>query len=90
MATEVLLDGLVFPEGPRWHVDRLWFSDMYGKRVMTVGLDGASHIVAQFEDSPSGLGFLPDGTAIAVLMHARHIVRLQAEGSQEVHAKSRV
>jgi len=25
--TRVLLDGLRFPEGPRWHDGRLWFSD---------------------------------------------------------------
>ncbi len=31
MANEpaVLLDNLFFPEGPRWHDDRLWFSDMH-------------------------------------------------------------
>lgn len=23
----VLLDGLTFPEAPRWHEGRLWFSD---------------------------------------------------------------
>jgi hypothetical protein len=28
---EVLLDGLMFPEGPRWHAEKLWFS---GKTVV--------------------------------------------------------
>ena len=27
--TATLLDGLTFPEGPRWHDGRLWFSDFY-------------------------------------------------------------
>ena len=41
-ATEVLLDGLCFGEGPRWHDGKLWFSDMHAHRVMTAGrLNGA-------------------------------------------------
>ena len=37
---EVLLDGLTFPEAPRWRDGRLWFSDFYSHRVMTVDLAG--------------------------------------------------
>ena len=36
-----LVDGLVFPEGPRWRGDKLWFSDMLAGRVMTVDMQGA-------------------------------------------------
>ncbi len=32
-----LLDGLVFPEGPRWQDGRLWFSDMHGHEVDAEG-----------------------------------------------------
>lgn len=28
MRARILLDGLHFPECPRWHDNRLWFSDM--------------------------------------------------------------
>jgi len=38
--TEILLDGLLFPEGPRWHEGKLWFSDMQGLCVMNVNLAG--------------------------------------------------
>ena len=31
---ETLLDGLAFGEGPRWHEDKLWFSDMHAQCVM--------------------------------------------------------
>jgi len=27
---KILLGDLMFPEGPRWHDGRLWFSDMQG------------------------------------------------------------
>ena len=38
--TRVLLDGLAFGEGPRWHEGRLWFSDMHAHKVLALGLDG--------------------------------------------------
>ena len=37
---KVLLEGIVFPEGPRWRDNKLWFSDMFGHRLMTVDIDG--------------------------------------------------
>ena len=40
--TEILLDGLIFPEGPRWHDEKLWFSDMAARRVTTVDLNGSA------------------------------------------------
>ena len=40
-APRVLVDGLVFGEGPRWRNERLWFSDMHDEAVHCVDLDGA-------------------------------------------------
>ena len=34
--TEVLLDGLCFGEGPRWHRGALWLSDMHAHQVLRV------------------------------------------------------
>jgi sugar lactone lactonase YvrE len=76
----VLVDGLAFPESPRWHADKLWFSDMRGQRVMTADLNGRTEVVARFDDRPSGLGFLPDGTPLVVLMESRKIMRLDRGG----------
>ena len=39
---EIITDGLTFPEGPRWHRDRLWFSDFYSHRVLA--LDPAGNL----------------------------------------------
>ncbi|WP_253866825.1 hypothetical protein [Mycobacterium asiaticum] len=33
-------DGVVYGEGPRWHEDRLWFSDGPTGRVCSVGETG--------------------------------------------------
>jgi sugar lactone lactonase YvrE len=35
-ATTLTAEGIIFPEGPRWHGGKLWFSDIHGERVMTV------------------------------------------------------
>ena len=37
---QLLVDGLVFGEGPRWRGDRLWFSDMHAEAVLTVDRSG--------------------------------------------------
>jgi sugar lactone lactonase YvrE len=82
----VIAEGFVFPEGPRWHDGRFWFSDIQGHKVITVGLEGDWEIVAEFDDEPSGLGFLPDGTPIVVLRKQRIIVRLEKDGTTPLHA----
>src|SRR3989442_13686502 len=79
-STRVLLDGLVFPEGPRWHAGKLWFSDMHAHCVMTVDLDGRSETVVEVPGQPSGLGWLPDGRLLVVSMVDRKLLRLDADG----------
>jgi sugar lactone lactonase YvrE len=75
-APTLLLDGLAFPEGPRWRDGWLWFSDVSNKRVVRVAIDGRHEVVATFDDRPSGLGFLPDGTLLAVAMTQRRLLRV--------------
>ncbi len=79
-APKMIYQGLVFPEGPRWHDNKLWLSDMHAHSVMTVDAAGKVETVAKFDDRPSGLGFLPDGTPLAVLMRSRRVVKFGAGG----------
>lgn len=83
---ETLLEGLVFPEGPRWYGDRLWLADMHGHRVLTVDLQGNSTHIAAFDDKPSGIGLLADGTPIVVSMRKRLLVRIAPDGSLSTYA----
>ncbi|HBC54334.1 MAG TPA: hypothetical protein DCZ06_08730 [Alphaproteobacteria bacterium] len=83
--TKILMDGLCFNEGPRWHDGRLWFSDMHGPKVYALGLDGKSEVIAEVENSPSGLGWLPDGRLLIVSMRDRKILRMDPDGLS-VHA----
>jgi sugar lactone lactonase YvrE len=80
----MLVDGLVFPEGPRWHNGKLWFSDMYAGQVMTVDLQGHVEAVALVPQRPSGLGFLPDGRLLIVSMRDRRLLRLDSDDLRPV------
>ncbi|MHA2400014.1 MAG: SMP-30/gluconolactonase/LRE family protein [Promethearchaeota archaeon] len=83
LETEILLEGLQFPEGPRWHDGKLWFSDMNARKVMTVNLQGKAETIVEMEDSPSGLGWLPNGTLLIVSMGDERLLRLESDGLKE-------
>jgi sugar lactone lactonase YvrE len=74
-----LADGLVFPEGPRWHAGELWFSDIHAHKVIALDLLGHTRVVVEFDDRPSGLGFLPDGTLIACLMRSKRVMHVHGD-----------
>ena len=76
----VILDGLIFPEGPRWRDGRLWFSDIHAHTVMSVDVEGGARVEAELSDRPSGLGFLPDGTPLVVAMRERKLLALTTGG----------
>jgi sugar lactone lactonase YvrE len=88
--TTVLLDGLCFPEGPRWHDGKLWFSDMHAKRVVRVGSDGRAETVVEVPERPSGLGWLPDGRLLVVSMRDRSLLRLDPSGLTKVADLSQI
>ena len=85
MSTElsILVDGLAFPEGPRWHDGRLWFSDMHFHRVVAVDLQGNTETIVEVPQQPSGLGWLPDGRLLVVSMTDRKLLRLDPGGLVE-------
>jgi sugar lactone lactonase YvrE len=77
---KVLLDGLMFTEGPRWHDGKLFFSDMHAHKVMSVDLEGKAQTVVEVPTWPSGLGWLPDGRMLLVSMTDRKVLRLDPDG----------
>src|SRR5262245_27583813 len=83
---DVLLDGLKFGEGPRWHEGRLWFSDFYTHRVAAVDLEGRDETIVEVPQRPSGLGWLPDGTLLVVSMLDRRLLRFDGKALR-VHAE---
>jgi sugar lactone lactonase YvrE len=84
--TTVVLDGLAFPEGPRWHDERLWFSDQHDKRVVAMDVDGNAETIVEVPQQASGLGWLADGRLLVVSMLDRKVMRLEPDGALVVHA----
>ena len=81
-----LLEGGAFFEGPRWRDGRWWVSDYYRQVVMTVAPDGSTAAVMTVEEQPSGLGWMPDGSLLAVSMKDHRILRRAPAGKVTVHA----
>lgn len=75
MQTRKLLDGLCFGEGPRWHDNALWLSDMHAHEVLRVSLQGTPEVVCDVPGWPSGLGWLPNGDMLVVSMTDRRLLR---------------
>ena len=91
---QVVLDGLVFPEVPRWRGGQLWFSDyqiwLPGKTgtILVVDTGGTARtVVDQVPGGPAtGLGWLPDGRLLLVAARGRSLLALGADGSLTTHA----
>jgi sugar lactone lactonase YvrE len=82
--TTVLVDTIRFPECPRWHEGKLWFSDFFARRVMSVDLGGNVQLVAELQDMPGGLGWTPEGHLLVVSAFARRLLQLEDGGLVEV------
>lgn len=75
MTPQTVLDGLAFPEGPRWHDGALYFSDMHDGIIWRLTPEGVAAKVAEVPGLPSGLGWLPDGSLCVVSMTDRFLLR---------------
>ena len=82
--TRILLEDLTFPEGPRWHEGRLWFSDFYAHEVIAVDMAGQRETIVKVPGQPSGLGWTPEGRLLVVSMTDRRLLRLDPDGLVEV------
>ena len=74
--TEIVLDGLTFPECPRWREGRLWFSDVHAHRIIALAPDGKAETIAETGLQNAGLGWRPDGTLLVVSMVERRLTKL--------------
>ena len=86
-APEVLMEGIVFGESPRWHDGRLWFSDWGANQVIALGTDGSHEVVVTVPSFPMCIDFLPDGRLLVVDSAQRRILRREPDGSLVEHAR---
>jgi sugar lactone lactonase YvrE len=77
----VVVEGLTYGEGPRWHDGVLWFSDMHADAVRTLDANGVLGLGAH-ADHPSGIGWTPDGDLLVTTLGKTVITRVTAAGPQ--------
>jgi sugar lactone lactonase YvrE len=85
-ALQILMSGLTFGESPRWHEDRLWFSDWGAHEVIAVDLEGQSEVIVRVPSFPLCIGFLPDGRLLIASARDGLLLRREADSSLVTHA----
>jgi sugar lactone lactonase YvrE len=83
---DVVMGGIVFGESPRWHDERLWFSDWGAGRVFSVSADGTPTVEAEVDSFPMCIDFLPDGQLLVVSSADRQVLRREPTGRLVPHA----
>jgi sugar lactone lactonase YvrE len=81
-----LVDGRGLVESPRWHGDRLYFSDWSAGEVLAVGLDGSTEIVARVASLPLCTAWLPDDRLVIVSSADGRLLRREPDGTLATHA----
>jgi len=86
----VLLAGLAMGESPRWHEDRLWFSDWGAQEIIAVDLDGHSEVIVRTSFGlPFSIDWLPDGRLLIVSGREGLLLRRESDGTLVTHADLR-
>jgi len=81
-----LLTGRGLVESPRWHGDRLYFSDWSAGEVLAVDLAGRGEVIARVKSLPLCTAWLPDGRLVIVSSADGLLLRRQRGGSLVTHA----
>lgn len=81
-----LLTGRGLVESPRWHDDRLYFSDWAAGEVVAVDLDGNHEVIARVRTLPLCFAWLPDDRLVIVSSADGRLLRLEPDGSLATHA----
>ena len=83
---QTLLTGRGLVESPRWHGDRLYFSDWSAGEVIAVDLEGRSDVVARVKSLPLCTAWLPDGRLVIVSSQEGLLLCLEPDGSLVTYA----
>jgi sugar lactone lactonase YvrE len=82
---QTLMTGIAFGESPRWHDDRLWFSDWGVQEVVALDLEGKSEVIVRVPSFPFCIDFLPDGRLLIASARDRLLLRREPDRSLVTH-----
>src|SRR5437764_7181564 len=86
---KTLMTGISFGEQPRWHEDRLWFSDWGSREVIAVDLEGNSEVILRAPSFPCCVDWLPDGRLLVVSAGDGLLLRREQDGTLVTYADLR-
>jgi sugar lactone lactonase YvrE len=84
--TKILLTGLAMGESPRWHDNRLWFSDWGAQEITAVDLEGNKEVVVRTQFGlPFCFDWSQDGGLLIVSGRENLLLRRESDGSLVTH-----
>ena len=84
---EILATGVAMGESPRWHENRLWFSDWGAQEILAVDANGQREVAVRVPFSlPFCIDWLPDGALLIVSGREGRLLRRDRDGSLVTHA----
>jgi len=86
LETHTLMTGIMFGESPRWHENRLWFSDWGAQELIAVDRAGNSEVILKVASFPFSIDWLTDGRLLIVSASDRQLLRREPDGSLVTHA----
>ena len=85
---QVLLTGLAIGESPRWHEDRLWFSNWGSQEIIAVDLQGNSEVMVSVPAAgPFCIDWLPGGRLLVVAGQEALLLHGDPDGSLSTYAE---
>jgi sugar lactone lactonase YvrE len=87
---KILMAGLAMGESPRWHEDRLWFSDWGAQEIIAIDIEGRSEVAVRVPFAlPFSIDWLHDGRLLIVSGREGLVMRRQLDGSLVTHTDLR-
>ncbi|MGQ4275572.1 SMP-30/gluconolactonase/LRE family protein [Pseudidiomarina sp. E22-M8] len=85
---ETISEGHTFTEGPLWHNDQLWFSDIPNNTVYTWSPTGTAEVAIHPSSKANGLALDSQQRVLMAQHFSRRIARLNEDGTQTALATS--
>lgn len=84
---EILITGVAMGESPRWHENRLWFSDWGAQEILAVDTNGEREVAVRVPFSlPFCIDWLRDGRLLVVSGREGRLLHRERDGSLVKHA----
>jgi len=87
LQTKIVMTGIAMGESPRWHENRLWFSDWGAQEILSVDANGKSKVSFRVPFGlPFSLDWLRDGRLLVVSGREGLLLRRERDGALVTHA----